>query len=97
MKRTTFKKLTEIIIINEGDLQVTFVDYLSLPPLCGGVAHLYCERAACGNVAVLNVWQVVGFAVERYALDVDICGAVVYCLNDELAAFDGELGAVNGW
>ena len=96
MKRTTFKKLTEIIIINEGDLQVTFVDYLSLPPLRGCITHLYCERAACGNVAVLNVWQVVGLAVELYALDVYVCGAVALCLNDELAALDGELGTVNG-
>lgn len=78
-----------------GWLMAILIAYLSLPPLCWCVTHLNRERATAGNVAVLDVWQVVGLAVELYALDVDVGIAVARCLYNELAALDGELGTVN--
>ena len=65
-----------------------------LPPLRRCVAHLYGERSAFGDVAVLDIWQLVRLAVELDALYVDVGIAVVYGLNNELAAFDGEFRAI---
>ena len=54
------------------------------------------QMSAWYLMSALGFYQVVGLAVELYALDVDVGGAVTRCLNDELAALDGEFGTVNG-